>query len=49
MMGNGYRIDTRPPQPPPRELAETTLAERFARGEIDEEEYLRRKAVLDAH
>jgi putative membrane protein len=46
--GSRGGIDTRPPQPP-RELAETTLAERFARGEIDEEEYLRRKAVLDAH
>lgn len=34
-----------PTGPPPR-LSEQTLAERFARGEIDEEEYRQRLAVL---
>ncbi|MGY1591242.1 SHOCT domain-containing protein [Geodermatophilus sp. SYSU D00708] len=32
--------------PPPVRSAEQLLAERFARGEIDEEEYRRRLAVL---
>ncbi|MGW0882283.1 SHOCT domain-containing protein [Streptomyces sp. NPDC002671] len=34
--------DTRPPGPSPEQL----LAERFARGEIDEDEYHRRLTVL---
>jgi putative membrane protein len=41
--------DHRPPQPPPPppdEGAEQILAERFARGEIDEQEYRHRLAVL---
>ncbi len=32
--------------PPPAPSAEQLLAERFARGEIDEDEYLRRLATL---
>ncbi|GAB2448968.1 SHOCT domain-containing protein [Streptomyces incanus] len=36
-----------PPRPPvDRPAAEQVLAERFARGEIDEDEYRRRLAVL---
>lgn len=35
-------------QPSTRLFAQSTLAERFARGDIDEDEYLRRKTVLDA-
>ncbi|MEO7421998.1 MAG: SHOCT domain-containing protein [Ornithinibacter sp.] len=35
-------------QPPTRPRAQSTLADRFARGDIDEDEYLRRKALLDA-
>ncbi|ANP51659.1 putative membrane protein [Streptomyces griseochromogenes] len=38
--GNG--ADARQPGPPPEQL----LAERFARGEIDEDEYHRRLTVL---
>ncbi|MFF7451557.1 MULTISPECIES: SHOCT domain-containing protein [unclassified Streptomyces] len=36
----------RAPEPPHRESAERLLAERFARGEIDEEEYGHRMSVL---
>ncbi len=32
-----------------RSAAENTLAERFARGEIDEEEYRRRVSILREH
>ena len=35
-------------EPSTRPLAQSTLAERFARGDIDEDEFLRRKTVLDA-
>lgn len=38
------RRGTAPPTPPP--TPERLLAERFARGEIDEEEYRRRQAAL---
>lgn len=31
-----------------RPLAQSTLAERFAQGDIDEDEFLRRKTLLDA-
>ncbi|MGW2380063.1 SHOCT domain-containing protein [Streptomyces lincolnensis] len=44
-----YRALTRVPQPPPSDAvppSEELLAERFARGEIDEEEYRRRLTVL---
>jgi putative membrane protein len=44
-----YRSLTRAPQPPRTHLPpspEQLLAERFARGEIDEEEYRRRLSVL---
>lgn len=37
-----------PPTAPGRE-AETLLAERYSRGEIDDEEYTRRLAVLRSH
>ncbi|MFD8764953.1 SHOCT domain-containing protein [Streptomyces mirabilis] len=40
--GSGDRSDARPPGPSPEQF----LAERFARGEIDEDEYHRRLAVL---
>ncbi len=36
----------RPPASPARPTPEQVLAERFARGEIDEEEYRRRLTVL---
>lgn len=39
-------INTQPTPPLTRPFAETTLDERFARGDIDEDEYLRRKTVL---
>lgn len=35
--------------PPPRRNADDILAERFARGEIDDEEYRRRVALLREH
>ena len=41
-------INTQPSHALTRPLAETTLDERFARGDIDEDEYLRRKTVLHA-
>lgn len=34
--------------PPTRSSAQSTLDERFARGDIDEDEYLRRNSVLNA-
>jgi putative membrane protein len=40
--GSSDRADARPPGPAPEQL----LAERFARGEIDEDEYHRRLTVL---
>ena len=47
---HSLRADRTPP-PPPRPASTTThaddvLAERFARGEIDEEEFTRRRRVL---
>jgi uncharacterized membrane protein len=36
-------------QPLSHESAVAILKERFARGEIDEDEYLRRRATLDAN
>lgn len=44
--GNGYC--SADPEIRPRSLAERTLDERFARGEIDEPEYQHRKGVLHA-
>lgn len=44
-----YRVlngTSTPPQPPASSSAEQLLAERFARGEIDEEQYRRGLAVL---
>lgn len=35
--------------PPPQALPEDVLAQRFARGEIDEDEYRRRVTVLHEH
>ena len=50
-LGHGRR-EGAPPQPgaapPPRASAEDLLAERFARGEIDAEEYQRRLDTLHA-
>ena len=40
--GSSDRADARPPGPSPEQF----LAERFARGEIDEDEYHRRLTVL---
>ena len=41
------RLPTTPAQPPPPPRgADDLLAERFARGEIDEEEFARRRKVL---
>ncbi|WP_329528689.1 SHOCT domain-containing protein [Streptomyces sp. NBC_01462] len=40
--GSSDRVDTRPIDPTPEQI----LAERFARGEIDEDEYHRRLTVL---
>jgi putative membrane protein len=40
---------TAPPQEGlPRSLAEATLDERFARGDVDENEYLRHKSLLES-
>ena len=44
-----YLGDSRPrgsDRPPPRNPPEEVLAERFARGEIDDDEYRRRLAIL---
>lgn len=41
-------VTTQTSQPPTRPLAQSTLDDRFARGDIDEDEYLRRKTLLDA-
>ncbi|MEY2225541.1 MULTISPECIES: SHOCT domain-containing protein [Streptomyces] len=43
------RFPPGPSQPPAAPSAEQVLAERFARGEIDEEEYERRLTELRAH
>lgn len=42
----GYVIYRRSPKQQARSSAERTLAERYARGEIDEEELLQRRSVL---
>jgi putative membrane protein len=39
-------IDRRPPQPPPPDDARRLLDERFARGEIDAEDYTHRRELL---
>jgi putative membrane protein len=44
-LGRGTSRGAAVPAPPP---AERLLAERFARGEIDEEEYTRRLVVLNS-
>ncbi|WP_354379589.1 SHOCT domain-containing protein [Streptomyces sp. PvR034] len=43
------RFPAGPPQHPAAPSAGQVLAERFARGEIDEEEYERRLTALRAH
>ena len=46
-----FRAVNRPsggPEAPPRPTPEQVLAERFARGEIDEEEYRRRRETLNS-
>ncbi|MEU6378762.1 SHOCT domain-containing protein [Streptomyces sp. NPDC046909] len=43
-----FRTLNRTPEPPRTESPEGLLAERFARGEIDEDEYRRRLTVLRA-
>ncbi len=47
------RATGRPDQPPPAgpgtSTAQQTLDERFARGELDEEEYRRRRDLLRGH
>jgi putative membrane protein len=45
-LGRDGQRSPAPPQPPPSPSPERLLGERFARGEIDEEEYRRRLAVL---
>lgn len=40
-------VPSPPAAPPPSSRAHDLLAERYARGEIDEDEYIRRRAVLD--
>lgn len=44
-----YFIWRRPPQASTGSSAEDVLAERYARGEIDAEEYRRRREVLREH
>mgnify|MGYP001313381395 CR=1 FL=1 len=44
--GLGYLIYRRTPRQQARAAAERVLAEQFARGEISEEELIRRRAVL---
>lgn len=44
--GGGYLLWRRTKAMPPSSSAEAVLAERYARGEIDEEEYHERLAVL---
>ncbi|WP_327419545.1 SHOCT domain-containing protein [Streptomyces sp. NBC_01233] len=43
------RFPSGPAQPPAAPSAKQVLAERFARGEIDEEEYEQRLTALRAH
>lgn len=45
LTGNRPAVTGRTPQP---RDAEDTLDQRFARGEIDEDEYLRRKSLLSS-
>jgi len=42
------RVPTAPAPPAPPRGADDLLAERFARGEIDEEEFARRRKILHA-
>lgn len=46
VIGAVYLLRRRPPQPDPGESAAAALAERYARGEIDEDEYRKRLGVL---
>ena len=46
LRGSRTRAVERRPEPPALSSAEATLDERFVRGEIDEDEYLRRGAAL---
>jgi putative membrane protein len=46
VIGAVYLFRRRPPQRDPGESAATALAERYARGEIDEDEYRKRLLVL---
>ncbi len=45
-LGGGRGHEPPPPPPPPHATAEQMLAERFARGEIDADEYRRRLDTL---
>lgn len=47
MMGNGHGDHDGIDRPEPRRDARGILAERFARGEISEEEFEQRKQVLE--
>jgi putative membrane protein len=49
LLARGPRSDisAQPSPPPTQTLAETTLDQRFARGDIDQDEYLSRKTVLE--
>jgi putative membrane protein len=46
VIGAVYLLRRRPPPPDPGESAGAALAERYARGEIDEDEYRTRLRVL---
>ncbi|MCX4781539.1 SHOCT domain-containing protein [Streptomyces sp. NBC_01264] len=49
LLRSGDRFPGGPMQPPAAPSAKQVLAERFARGEIDEEEYEQRLTTLRAH
>ena len=46
MIGAVYLLRRRPSEADPGESAAAALAERYARGEIDEDEYRKRQHVL---
>ncbi|MGZ5417740.1 MAG: SHOCT domain-containing protein [Nocardioides sp.] len=48
VQGTRGGMSAQPSPPPTRPSAQSALDERFARGDIDEDEYLRRKSVLNA-
>ncbi|WP_445269491.1 SHOCT domain-containing protein [Streptomyces sp. DSM 41634] len=49
LLRSADRFPSGPVQPPAAPSAKQVLAERFARGEIDEEEYEQRLTALRAH